>query len=102
MQKSTIASSSSFFGGGVFSDIGGTITVKDSTFIGNQAFVSCCGGGTGGAIYNYKGSLTVENSTFTGNSAPSGGAIYNEGAGASQPSRTAPSVVTQPPPAAAS
>ena len=79
MQKSTIANSSSFFGGGIFNDRG-TVTVESSSLIGNHSIPGCCGGGTGGGIYNYNGNLTVENSTFNGNSAPQGGAIFNDGA----------------------
>ena len=81
VQKSTIANSSSFFGGGIFNDRG-TVTVESSSLIGNHSIPGCCGGGTGGGIYNYNGNLTVENSTFNGNSAPQGGAIFNDGAAA--------------------
>lgn len=55
-------------GGAIFNN--GTLTVTDSTFIGNEAPV-------GGAIYN-SNMLEVSNSTFSGNSAASyGGGIYN-------------------------
>jgi len=51
----------------------GTLTITNSTFIGNSTSFS------GGAIYN-DGTLTVSNSTFTGNSTDFyGGAIRNEG-----------------------
>ena len=69
-------------GGGLFNNYGGTMTVIDSTFMGNMGRIN------GGAIYNH-GTLIVRGSTFTGNSAgdactncnppviASGGAISN-------------------------
>jgi CSLREA domain-containing protein len=59
---------SALSGGGIFNN--GTLTVKNSTFTGNQAVAA------GGSIYNV-GTLTVENSTFSGNSADYGGGISN-------------------------
>jgi CSLREA domain-containing protein len=57
-------------GGGIAN--AGTLTLSNSTFSGNSAFVD------GGGIWS-SGSLTVQNSTFTGNSAADGGGIYNIG-----------------------
>ncbi|NOT03338.1 MAG: sortase [Anaerolineales bacterium] len=58
-------------GGGIHN--GGTLTVMNSTFFGNQGF-------SGGGIYNW-GTLTVTNSSFSSNQAyPSnGGGIRNSG-----------------------
>ncbi len=72
--------------------VGGTVTVTDSTFIGNtgtggivnsegQLTVtnSTISGNSGGGISNDRGTLTVTNSTFSGNSAGDsiGGGIVN-------------------------
>jgi hypothetical protein len=57
-------------GGGVHNS--GTLTVTNSTFSGNTAFI-------GGGIYSDSGSLMVTNSTFSGNKAYEGGGIYNDG-----------------------
>ncbi len=60
-------------GGGILNN-GGTFTVINSTFSGNN-------GTYGGGIANYfNGTLTVTNGTFTGNNGVhSGGGIYNTG-----------------------
>ena len=62
-------------GGGITNSSGGTLTVADSTFTGDQTRYD------GGAIDNGdggSGTLTVTDSTFTGNSAAiDGGAIAN-------------------------
>ena len=53
----------------------GALTVRSSTFSGNQATA-----GDGGAIANPSGTVQVSGSTFNGNSAANhGGAIYSEG-----------------------
>jgi hypothetical protein len=90
-------------GGAIFSELGGELTVTDSTLSDNLADVggAIINGGTatvtgstlsgnsaashGGAIYNF-GTLTVAGSTLSGNSTGSdfteysgGGAIYNSG-----------------------
>jgi hypothetical protein len=60
-------------GGGIY-NLGGTLTVTNSTLSDNSVVSS------GGAIYNLGGTLTVSNSTLTGNSAVSfGGGIFNDG-----------------------
>jgi hypothetical protein len=61
-------------GGGIFNDVGGTLTVTDSTFYDNTAF-------TGGGIHNNGGgTLTAVNNTFAGNSATyDSGGVYNGG-----------------------
>ena len=73
----TIANGGGFGFGGAIYNLGGTLTITDSTFSGNSA-------GTGGAIYNQLyndgGTLTITNSTFSGNTSEYGGGIYNEGA----------------------
>jgi hypothetical protein len=62
-------------GGAITHNVGGRLTVSDSTLTGNL-------GSDGGAIDNNDAtsgaSLTVTDSTLTGNSAPDGGAIDND------------------------
>ena len=58
------------YGGGIYC-YRGTLTVTNSTLLGNSA-------GSGGGISSDSGTLTVTNSTFSGNSASSGGGIYND------------------------
>ena len=62
---------------GAIEAVGGSLTVLNSTFSGNQAFGT---GSGGGAIYNNNATTTIINSTFFGNSAPVGysGAIGND------------------------
>jgi hypothetical protein len=63
--------------GGGIENVGWTLAVTNSTFVGNSA-------GAGGGIENAGGTLTVVNSTFSGNSGQVGGAINNiieDGAG---------------------
>ncbi|MCL4256298.1 MAG: hypothetical protein KJ043_21250, partial [Anaerolineae bacterium] len=58
------------FGGAIY-NYNGTLTISNSTFMGNSADFG------GGAITNF-GTLTISNSTFTGNLAENdGGAIFN-------------------------
>lgn len=98
IQNLTFANGKSTANGGAIYNYG-TLTVKDSTFTGNQANY---GGAIGNnniltvngcnfadntatygaaAIYGYQGDLTVNNCTFTGNTAgSSGGTIWNYGA----------------------
>ena len=60
----------------------GTVTVRQSSFINNDAVYSANYDydNYGGAILNMAGTLTVEKSTFSGNGADDyGGAIYNAG-----------------------
>jgi autotransporter family porin len=72
-------------GGAIYNSMNSSLTVNNSTFTGNTAYL-------GGAIYNSNtayvgslisndvGNLTVKNSRFTDNTAKvSGGAIFNEG-----------------------
>ena len=61
-----------FRGGGGIYNIGGTLTVSDSSFTDNSGVDT-----GGGAIYN-SATLTVNNSTFSGNGGFAGGAISNE------------------------
>jgi hypothetical protein len=58
-------------GGGIFNS--GTLTVTNSTMLGNKA-------SAGGAIYN-GGTMTVSNCTLSGNTAASGGAIHTDHGG---------------------
>jgi hypothetical protein len=67
-----------FEGGGIWND--GILTVTNSTFSGNTASNSCCGG-SGGGIENFAGNLLVTNSTFSENSAGEGGGIINDESG---------------------
>jgi CSLREA domain-containing protein len=57
--------------GGAVHMEGGTVTVTNSTFIGNSAFAFSGGPSYGGAIYS-KGTLSATNCTFSGNSALGG------------------------------
>ena len=71
-----VGNSSSFAGGAIDNKAGGTLTISGSTFTGNRGL-------PGGAIANYGVSpsristVTITNSTFAGNSAVVGGAIHN-------------------------
>jgi CSLREA domain-containing protein len=56
-------------------NLGGTVTVGNTTFTNNSG-----GSGLGGGIYSDGAPLTVTNSTFTNNSAGDGGGIYSDGA----------------------
>ena len=62
-------------GGGVFNDVGGSVTVESSTISNNTA------GYAGGGIYNYAGDFTIDDSTISGNAAAVavGGGIENGG-----------------------
>lgn len=60
-------------GGGAFIDSGGSLTVINSTFSGNEAIRN------GGGIVNFNaGMITIVKSTITGNSAAEGGGISND------------------------
>jgi hypothetical protein len=69
--------------GGAIFNLGGQITVVNSTFAYNTALggTDSVGGGRGGSlgggIFNLNGDITVINSTFASNSADTGGSIYN-------------------------
>jgi CSLREA domain-containing protein len=67
-------------GGGIYSN-GGTLTITNSTFYGNNA-------DTGGGIVSNAGTLTITNSIFSGNSAYDGGAIAENGGGVTITSTT--------------
>lgn len=72
----TIADGYTTGSGAGISVLGGTLTVADCIFSGNQSAGS--GGIGGGAIYNnISGTAEISGSTFTNNSAYFGGAIYN-------------------------
>jgi CSLREA domain-containing protein len=61
-----------FGGGGIYQN-NGILTITNSAFSGNSAWV-------GGGIYNNIGTLTVTNSTVSGNNSANGaGGIYNNG-----------------------
>lgn len=68
---------SSGYGGALSNQGGGTLTVRDSTFINNRA----SSGYVGGAIYNATKPSRVDiiRSTFNNNSAGGGGALSNYG-----------------------
>jgi hypothetical protein len=57
-------------GGGIFNNIGGTMTVTSSTLSDNSA-------DAGGGILNDNGTATVTNSLLDGNTATTGGGIFN-------------------------
>lgn len=61
-------------GGGIWNNIGATLTVDGTTFLNNGNSI-CIGGG----IYNFFGQVEVRSSTFSGNSAGQGGGIDNQG-----------------------
>ena len=65
---SSFVENSSVHGGGALYPNGGSVTVSNSTFVGNSA-------DTGGAIHSNSESVQVSNSTFVGNSAVNHGAI---------------------------
>ena len=69
-----------------------TVTITDSTFANNSAFV-------GGAIDSY-GAVTISGSTFAGNSATSNGGALENRIGARMSRPTAPSTRTPAPRAA--
>ncbi|MEI7849457.1 MAG: choice-of-anchor Q domain-containing protein, partial [Chloroflexota bacterium] len=59
--------------GGAIMNYNGTLSIVDSTFIGNSSPAATFGyGGAVGSV----GTLTVQNSTFSGNSAGTGGGIF--------------------------
>jgi hypothetical protein len=61
-------------GGAILNAGGSSLTVRDSTFVDNQATQSS--GGGGGGIYN-DSSVNITNSTFSGNQGYRGGGIFN-------------------------
>ena len=67
----TITGGNGFIGGGIYDH--GTLTVNNSTIVGNNTTT-----GAGGGISN-DGTLTVNNSTLAGNTATGGGGIFTEG-----------------------
>jgi len=66
-----LANTGASHGGGI-ANLGGTLTVSESTFEGNEA-----DGGRGGGIYNDSGVADIDSSTFYSNTANNGGALYN-------------------------
>jgi predicted outer membrane repeat protein len=72
--NSTVTNNGAIYGAGIC-NLGGTLTVSNSTLSANYAT-----GLSGGGIYNAGGGLvTVSNSTFSNNQARDGGGIYNTG-----------------------
>jgi hypothetical protein len=72
----TIAHGSAGFdtaGGGLFADMGSTVTISNSTFAHNSATM-----GDGGGLAN-SGTMSISNSTFAYNSADEGGGLANGG-----------------------
>jgi hypothetical protein len=67
----TVREGATHWQGGAVQNVGGTLTLNDSTIAGNFAE-------SGGGIYN-SGTLTVNDSTISGGSANYGGGIYNTG-----------------------
>jgi hypothetical protein len=72
LNKLTVANGNAVEGGGGIINLGGTVTVTNSTLSGNSSSSG------GGGIYN-NGMLTLSNSTLSGNSASGGGGIWNNG-----------------------
>jgi predicted outer membrane repeat protein len=79
----TVSGNFAFYTGGGIYNLGGTLSISNSTFSGNQARF-------GGAIYNAGGTVTIDSSTLSGNSAfhadypwsgGDGGGIYNDASG---------------------
>jgi predicted outer membrane repeat protein len=72
---------SSGFGGAISNESGGTLTVRDSTFVNNRSSTSH----SGGAIYNGEDyglkvtSTTISRSVFSNNASALGGGISNYG-----------------------
>ncbi|MGO9605594.1 MAG: choice-of-anchor Q domain-containing protein [Candidatus Binataceae bacterium] len=75
--------------GGALYNNGGTVTITNVTFSGNEAYSAGTGQGQGGAIANFGGgTVTVTNATFSGNQATiygaggaNGGAIFASSSG---------------------
>jgi hypothetical protein len=101
ISDSTISGNTAYVGGGIYNELGSTLTVIGSVIKQNQASTSGYGGGIsnrgdlilqdsfvhqntaslGGGIANFQAlgaSMIITNSTFSENSAGSGGAIYSE------------------------
>ena len=69
--SSTISENSAAYGGGIFNE-GGSVTMIDSTFSNNDAYMD------GGGIYSQGGTVTVSTSTLSHNNASfTGGGVYN-------------------------
>src|SRR5262245_4947752 len=74
--RAVAAAGLSAYGGGIFNEAGGTLTVKATTFTGNRALGGDGGGGAGGygvggGIEN-QGVASIDHSVFTGNLARGG------------------------------
>jgi len=70
---STVSNYADASGGGMVNN-GGTVTISNSTFLGNAIDAFCAGG-----IWNEDGMVTVAGSTFSQNSSACGGGILNDG-----------------------
>ena len=70
INNSVFNGNNAYIGGGALSITGGSVEVRGSAFIGNRA------GGFGGAFDITQSRASVENSTLNRNQAASGGAIY--------------------------
>jgi hypothetical protein len=74
--NSTLTGNTATNGGGIANSNGGTLTLTNSTLSGNAAT------NAGGGIFNDNmGTLMLSNSTLSGNSAARGGGIYNDSTG---------------------
>jgi len=71
VKDSTFTNNFALEGGGVFADTNSTMTILNSTFTGNNATKR------GGGLDTYKGVVTVSYTIFNNNSSSSGGAIHN-------------------------
>jgi hypothetical protein len=102
VKGNTAAPTASGYGGGIYMDIGGMMTLRDSIIANNQSY-------SGGGIYSYNlGTCLLKNCLVVGNAAAGGGAgincaynvnilqsctvAYNTGSGISGPSGAAPTV----------
>jgi hypothetical protein len=73
---STVVGNYAGYGAGIYSN-GSVLTLADSTVADNATF----SGGTGGGLDSDAGTLTVTDSTIADNTAATGGGVYNAGYG---------------------
>lgn len=70
------------FGGGIYREGSGVVTIEDSTIRGNTAGTgNNQQGGYGGGLYNYNGTTIIRNSTLNDNASGEGTAGYSDGQG---------------------
>ena len=78
LDNSTISSNTANEGGGVFNWDDGSLSVQNSSAIGETGFGNSATS-DGGGIYNFIATVTVDGSTVSANTAVNGGGIFNGG-----------------------